>query len=59
MKSFIELSQLELLAKLSELKIQLLNLKLSHGVGRLDKTHNLLKTRRDIARVKTFLQMKK
>jgi ribosomal protein L29 len=55
MKDLIQLSKLELAAKLINLKTQLLNLRLTHSVGRLDKPHQILNMRRSIARIKTIL----
>ncbi len=54
-----ELSLLELENKLRETRDELLHLRLRKETGQVDRPHLLREMRRDIARLETFLQMKK
>lgn len=52
-------SEDELKAMLIELRKEQMNLRFQRGTGQLEKTHEMRKARRQLARVKTFLSMKK
>jgi len=45
-------------SKLIDLKKNAMNLRFAHAAGQLPKTHEIRKTRREIARVKTALNKK-
>ena len=51
-----ELSNEELVAKLTDLKKELFNLRLSHATGQLNNPLQLNSVKKDIARVKTVLR---
>ncbi len=53
-----ELSILELENKLREVRDELLHLRLRKETGQVDRPHLLREMRRDIARLKTYLQLK-
>ncbi len=53
-----ELSILELENKLRETRDELLHLRLRKETGQVDRPHLLREMRRDIARLKTYLQLK-
>lgn len=51
-----EMNNEELVAKLSDLKKELFNLRLSHATGQLTNNSALVVCKKDIARVKTILR---
>ena len=57
-KDLRELSDVELVKKLRDLREELLNSRLSKQTGQLEKSHLLKELRRDIARVQTLLKQK-
>lgn len=54
--SLQDLSDAELLERLSETKQELFNLRFQNVTGQLDKHHRLKAVRRDVARVNTELR---
>jgi large subunit ribosomal protein L29 len=58
-KEIRELSAAEIGAKLSEIREQLLQLKLRKQTGQVEKTHELRTLRKDIARLETIATEKK
>jgi len=53
------LSQVELTAKLKELKEELFHLRFQHAINQLENPHKIEDTKRDIARVMTVIQEQK
>ena len=53
-----ELSEVELTAKLQDLKAELFNLRFQHAINQLDNPMRLAHVKKDIARVKTILQQR-
>lgn len=51
-----EMSKEELVAKLSELRTELFNLRFRHATGQLENPMRLNDVKKDIARVKTILR---
>ncbi len=58
-KEVKELSVLELENKLREIREELLQMRLRKETGQVDRPHLLKVLRRDIARLETYLHMKK
>ena len=55
-KKIHEMNDQELVNKLSELKKELFNLRMSHATGQLANPTSLRNCKRDIAKVKTILR---
>ena len=55
-KKIHEMNDQELVNKLSELKKELFNLRMSHATGQLANPSSLRNCKRDIAKVKTVLR---
>lgn len=51
-----QLSNEEILEKIKNLKSELLNLRMQHARGALEKTHKLSALKKDIARMMTILK---
>jgi large subunit ribosomal protein L29 len=51
-----DLSMDEMLRKLDDLKEELFNLRFQHETGQLENPQKMKQTKRDIARVKTFIK---
>ena len=51
-----DLSMEEMLRKLDDLKEELFNLRFQHETGQLENPQKMKQTKRDIARVKTFIK---
>ncbi|MCL2821883.1 MAG: 50S ribosomal protein L29 [Firmicutes bacterium] len=56
--NFSELKSDELNIKLKELKQELFNLRFSHATGQLGNPLQMVKCRKDIARVKTMIRQR-
>lgn len=56
MNKIHELKDEELTAKLAELKQELFNLRFSHATGQLNNPMQMVKVKREIARVKTVMR---
>ena len=52
------MTEVELDAKLKELKGELFNLRFQHAINQLDNPHKIADVKKDIARVKTILNEK-
>jgi len=57
-QKYNELSLDELKLKEKELSEQMFNLKFQHATGQLENPMALVKARKDVARVKTFISLK-
>jgi large subunit ribosomal protein L29 len=55
---FTELSQEELAQKLEDLRQELFNLKFQHSTGQLENPMRVKQTKKDIARVLTFINQR-
>ena len=53
-----ELSEVELAAKLKDLKEELFNLRFQHAINQLDNPMRLNLVKKDIARVKTIIKQR-
>jgi len=53
------MTEVELDAKLKELKGELFNLRFQHAINQLDNPHKIADVKRDIARVMTVIREKK
>ena len=53
------MTEVELEAKLKELKSELFNLRFQHAINQLDNPHKIADVKRDIARVMTVIREKK
>ena len=53
------MTEVELDAKLKELKSELFNLRFQHAINQLDNPHKIADVKRDIARVMTVIREKK
>ncbi|MBQ8746833.1 MAG: 50S ribosomal protein L29 [Clostridia bacterium] len=53
------MTEVELEAKLKELKGELFNLRFQHAINQLDNPHKIADVKRDIARVMTVIREKK
>ena len=51
-----DLSKEEMLRKMDDLKEELFNLRFQHETGQLENPQKMKQTKRDIARVKTFIK---
>ncbi|MCI8435128.1 MAG: 50S ribosomal protein L29 [Clostridia bacterium] len=56
MNKIHELKDEELTTKLTELKQELFNLRFSHATGQLNNPMQMVKVKREIARIKTVLR---
>lgn len=56
MNKIHELKDEELVTKLAELKQELFNLRFSHATGQLNNPMQMVKVKREIARVKTVMR---
>ena len=54
--NIIELTDNELVAKLAELKAELLNLRFQHEINQLDNPMRIQEVKKTIARIKTVLR---
>ena len=53
------MTEVELDAKLKELKGELFNLRFQHAINQLDNPHKMTDVRKDIARVMTVIELRK
>ncbi len=52
-----KLSEVELDAKLTDLKAELFNLRFQHAINQLDNPQRIKAVKRDIARIKTVIKL--